>query len=157
VVASIDPDVPFYTAESLTTAIRRAAAEERLLARLVGTFALLAVLLAAAGLYGVISYSVARRRREIGIRMAIGARPTSVVQLVVGRSVKLVAVALVLGIAGGYAFSTLLANRMFGITPLDPLTYVVACLAFSIVALAASAPSAVAAVRVDPVSTLRQE
>jgi ABC-type antimicrobial peptide transport system permease subunit len=89
--------------------------------------------------------------------MAIGARPMAVVHMVVGRSMKLVFGAIVLGIAGGYAFSTILASRMFGVTPLDALTYGVACLAFGVAALAASAPSAVAAVRVDPVDTLRQE
>jgi putative ABC transport system permease protein len=156
-IARIDPNVPFFTAESLTAAIRRAAAEERLLARLLGTFGLLAVLLAAVGLHGIISYSVARRRREIGIRMAIGARPDTVVRLVVSRSMKLVFGGCALGVVGGYVLSTILANRMFGVTPVDAAAYVIAFATFGVVALAGSAPSAVAAVRVDPLETLRQE
>lgn len=156
-VARIDPNIPFFTAESLTAAIRRAAAEERLLARLLGMFGVLAVLLAAAGLHGVISYSVARRWREIGIRMAIGARPEGVVRLVVSRSMKLVFGGSALGVAGGYVLSTILASRMFGVTPVDAATYVIAFAGFAVVALAASAPSTVAAVRVDPLETLRQE
>jgi predicted permease len=156
-VARLDPNIPFFTSESLTAAIRRATAEERLLARLLGMFALLAVLLAAAGVYGVVSYSVARRRREIGIRMAIGARADRVVALVVSRMMKLVAAGSVLGIAGGYLFSRLLATRMFGVTPVDGVTYLVAFATFTAVALAASAPSALVAVRVDPSATLRQE
>ncbi|MEX2282221.1 MAG: ADOP family duplicated permease [Gemmatimonadota bacterium] len=156
-LARIDANIPFFSAESLGDALRRAMAEERLLARLLGLFATLAVALAGIGLYGVVAYSVARRRREIGIRVALGARTGEVVRLVAGQSLRLVAVGAVLGTIGGYALSRALASRIFGVTPVDPATYAAAILAFATVATLASALPARAALRVHPMDTLRQE
>jgi predicted lysophospholipase L1 biosynthesis ABC-type transport system permease subunit len=153
----IDPNIPFFHAESLGAGFRRAIAEERLLARLLSLFALLAVALAAIGLYGVIAYSVARRRREIGIRMALGARSATVVELVVRQSFTLLAVGVLLGTLGGYALSRVLASRMYGVTPVDPTTYILAIAGFATVAALASAIPARSATRVDPIETLRQE
>ena len=153
----IDPNIPFFHAESLGAGFRRAIAEERLLARLLSLFALLAVALAAIGLYGVIAYSVARRRREIGIRMALGARSATVVELVARQSFMLLAVGVLLGTFGGYALSRVLASRMYGVTPVDPATYILAIAGFATVAALASAIPARSATRVDPIETLRQE
>jgi putative ABC transport system permease protein len=156
-LARIDANIPFFRAESLGDALRRSIAEERLLARLLGLFAALAVALAGIGLYGVIAYSVARRRREIGIRVALGARVGAVVRLVAAQSLRLVAIGAVLGTIGGYALSRALGSRIFGVTPVDPATYVAAIIAFAMVAALASALPTLAALRVDPLETLRQE
>lgn len=153
----IDPDIPLFHAESLGAGFRRAIAEERLLARLLGIFAALAVALAAIGLYGVVAYGVARRRREIGIRMALGAQAATVVRMVTRQSFTLLAVGVVLGVLGGYALSRLLATRIYGVTPLDPATYATAIIGFTLLAALASAIPARSATRVDPIDTLRQE
>jgi predicted permease len=156
-LARIDPNIPFFHAASLGDGFSRAQAEERLLARLLGLFAALAVALSSIGLYGVISYSVARRRREIGIRMALGARAVTVVRLVARQSFMLLAAGVVLGAVGGYALSRLLASRMYGVTTVDPGTYLAAIAGFALVAALASAMPARSATRVDPIETLRQE
>jgi predicted permease len=156
-LARIDANIPFFTAEALGESFRRAIAEERLLARLLGLFAILAVVLAGIGLYGVVAYSVARRHREIGIRVAIGARTGEVVRLVAGQSLRLVAIGAVLGTFGGYMLSRALATRIFGVTPVDPATYLAAILAFALVAVIASALPAQTAMRIDPMEALRLE
>jgi putative ABC transport system permease protein len=153
----IDPGIPLFHAESLGEGFRRAIAEERLLARLLGLCAALAVALAAIGLYGVVAYGVARRRREIGIRMALGAQATTVVRLVTRQSITLLAVGVGLGVIGGYALSLLLASRIYGVTPVDPATYAAAIIGFTLLAGLASAIPARSATRVDPIETLRQE
>jgi predicted permease len=156
-LARIDPDIPFFQAESLGDEFARANAEEQLLARLLTLFAGLAVALAAIGRYGVIAYSIARRQREIGIRMALGARTATVVLLVVRQSLMLLAPGIVLGTLGAFALSRSLGSRMYGITPVDPATYLVAIAGFAVVAAVASAVPARAATHVDPATTLRQE
>ena len=153
----IDPGIPFFHAESLAAGFSRAIAEERLLARLLGLFAALAVALAAIGLYGVVAYAVARRRREIGIRMALGAQATTVLGLVARQSVTLLAVGVALGTLGGYALSRLLASRIYGVTPLDPATYAAAIVGFTLLAALATAIPARSATQVDPNEALRQE
>ncbi|HSK20556.1 MAG TPA: ADOP family duplicated permease [Longimicrobiales bacterium] len=153
----IDPGIPLFHAESLGAGFRRAIAEERLLARLLGLFAALAVALAAIGLYGVVAYGVARRRREIGIRMALGAQAATVVRMVARQSFTLVAIGVSLGVLGGYALSRVLASRIYGVTPVDPPTYAAAMVSFTLLAAVASAIPARTATRVDPIETLRQE
>lgn len=157
VVARLDPNIPFFTAESLSATVRRTVAEEHLLARLVGLFAVLSIALAAIGIYGVIAYSVARRRHELGIRIALGARADGVIRLVSVQSVRLVLAGCAVGALGGYALSRVLASRMFGVTPLDATTYLIAVAGFAVVALLASAGPAAAATRIDPIESLRQE
>jgi hypothetical protein len=156
-LARIDANIPFFRAESLGQSLRRANAEELLLARLLSLFALLAVTLAAIGLYGVVAYSVAQRRREIGVRMALGARAVSVVGLVARQSFTLLTVGVLLGTLGGYAFSRALASRMYGVAPVDAATYIVAIAGFAAVAALASAIPTRSATRVDPMETLRLE
>jgi putative ABC transport system permease protein len=153
----IDPNIPFFHAESLGQGFHRAIAEERLLARVLSLFAVLAVALAGIGLYGVVAYAVAGRRREIGIRMALGARAGSVLGLVARQSFALLGVGVTLGALGGYAISRLLASRIYGVTAVDPATYIAAVAGFAIVAALATGVPARAATRVDPIETLRQE
>jgi predicted permease len=153
----IDPNIPLFRAESLANALRRAIAEERLLARVLGLFALLAVTLAAIGLYGVIAYSVVRRRSEIGIRMAIGAPASEVVRLIARQSFALLSIGVLLGTLGAYWLSRSLENRIYEVSPVDPATYLAAIGFFAVVTALASAIPARAATRIDPIETLRPQ
>jgi predicted permease len=130
---------------------------ERLLALLSGFFATVALVLAAVGLYGVLSYAVARRTREIGIRLALGARPAAVVRLVVGDVAVLVALGLVAGVASGLALAQLLTSLLFEVRPSDfwSLALPLGWLLFA--AALAALPAALRAVRVDPTVALRYE
>jgi putative ABC transport system permease protein len=124
---------------------------------LVATLSCVAVALAAVGLYGVMAYTVAQRTREIGIRMALGARRGSVVQLVLRQSAWLTVTGLCLGLAGALAVSRFLAGLLFGLTPLDPATFVAVAVLFSAIAALASYIPARRAANVDPLIALRCE
>ena len=129
----------------------------RFYAVLLGIFAVLAVILAAVGIYGVMAYSVTRRTREIGIRMAIGAGRADVLRLVLGQTLVLTVVGITLGLAGAAAFSRYLAGMLFGLTPLDPTTFMAVALVFSAVAMCAALVPARRATNVDPLIALRYE
>ncbi len=124
---------------------------------LLGIFAGLALVLACIGVYGVLAYSVAQRTREIGVRMALGARPSDVTRMILGRGLKLSAVGLVAGAALAGALGILLRSLLFGVTPAAPLVYAGTAAALVVVALAASVIPAQRAARVDPVEALRDE
>jgi len=130
---------------------------ERLLATVSGFFGLLAVVIAAVGLYGVISYMVVRRTNEIGIRMALGAGPGNIIQTVVSRATLLVAVGIVLGVVAGVVAAQAARSMLFGVHPYDLPTVVFAAFALLAVALAASCVPAVRAARIDPLAALRSE
>jgi ABC-type antimicrobial peptide transport system permease subunit len=132
-------------------------AEQRLFARVVLTLAGLALLMAAVGLYGVIAHSVAARTREIGIRMALGARRKSVMTLFLRHAGILAGLGVFLGIAGAVALSRLVESRLFGVEALDVLAFAGAAALFLLIALAASAVPTRAALRVDPVEALRAD
>jgi putative ABC transport system permease protein len=140
-----------------STRIDNTLLRERLLALLAGFFALVAMVLAAVGLYGVLSYSVLRRTKEIGIRIALGARQARVVQLVVSDIYLVIVVGLAGGIAGGFALSRYVSTLLFEVRPSDfpSLALPLICL-IAVSGLAALAP-AMRAVRVDPMVALREE
>jgi predicted permease len=152
----ISPDVPsrFSTMEA---DLSESVAAPRFRALLIGIFALLAMALSMAGIYGVMAYSVAERTREIGIRMALGARPVEVLQLVLGRGMRLVAIGLVLGLGAAVAATRLLTSMLFEVKPFDPATLAAACGALFVVALIANYVPARRATRVDPLVSLRYE
>ena len=131
--------------------------QERVIALLSGFFGVLAVGLAALGLYGVTAYAVARRRTEIGIRMAVGAGYLDVIRLVLGHSLRVTLVGISLGLAGAAAVTRYLEGMLFGLTPLDPGTFAGVSLLFVVVATLAAFVPARRATKVDPVVTLRAE
>ncbi len=157
IVAAVAPNLPVPVPQSYAAVIRTASADSYLFARLVGVLAVLAALLATVGLYSVIAFAVAERTREIGIRMALGAREATVVGLVARQSALLTLVGLALGTAGAVALARFLASRLFGVTPLDPATYVAAALLWALLATLASFVPARAAARINPVEALKYE
>jgi ABC-type antimicrobial peptide transport system permease subunit len=124
---------------------------------LAGALGGLALALAAVGIYGVVSYFVGRRLREIGVRLALGARAASIYRFTLGRTMRPVAVGAAIGIAGAVALSGILSSVLFGVSPLDPLGLGGATLFVLGVALAAGGRVARGAARVDPIVTLRHE
>jgi ABC-type antimicrobial peptide transport system permease subunit len=132
-------------------------ARERLLAMLSGLFGALALLLAVVGLYGTMAYSVARRRNEIGIRIALGAARTAVMRLVLGETGRLVLLGLLVGGAGAVVATRRVAPFLFGVTPSDPATWMTSALILAVVGLLAGALPAWRAARMDPNAVLRAE
>jgi ABC-type antimicrobial peptide transport system permease subunit len=130
---------------------------ERLMATLSGFFGFLAAALAAIGLYGVMAYIVARRRTEIGIRMALGADRASVLKLIGGECGKLLAAGLLVGVGFALAASQAITKLLYGLSPKDPLTIGLSVLLLALVALPAALIPALRAARVDPIETLRDQ
>ncbi len=154
---AVDPMQPVSGVRTLDDIRSNAVKSERSMMILLGGFALLALLLAAAGIYGVIAYSVAQRSREIGIRMALGATAGEVVRSIVGQGAIVAAIGVLAGVAGALGLSRLVSGLVFGIKPNDPLTMVTASLVLLVIALVASAAPALKAARTDPSLTLRAE
>lgn len=130
-------------------------ASRRFTTTLLGLFGLLALLLASVGIYGVVSYGVAERRREIGIHTALGARPRDVMRMIVGGALRLAAVGMAVGAVAALGLSRLLGSLLFGVGPSDPMTYAGVVLLLSSVVLAACVVPARGALRVDPNTVLR--
>ena len=124
---------------------------------LLGIFAAVALLLASVGIYGVMSYSVEQRTREIGIRMALGAERSSVLRLIVGQGARLAASGILVGIAGAFALSRVMAGLLYGVSATDPLTYLALAAVLAAVAVTACAVPARRALLVDPAVALRAE
>ena len=154
---AIDPELPLSDVRTLNDVVGASVASQRLSASILGAFAMLALLLAAVGLYGVISYSVAQRTQELGIRVALGAGRAALLRLVMRQGVGLVLVGLVLGLTAALAAGRIMASQLFGVVASDPVTFTIAALVLGGVALLATAIPAVRAARVDPTVTLRAE
>jgi len=153
----IDKDIPVYRVRALPEYVSESVAQPRLNAMLVGLFALIALLLAAAGIFGVMSYSVTQRTQEIGIRLALGAQRYDVLRLIVGQGMRFVAAGLVLGLIGVFACTRLLQSLLFGIGATDLRTMLVVSIILSAVAFLACLLPARRATLVDPVRALRAE
>ncbi len=156
-VHDVDPGLPLYNVQPLTAIVDSSTAQTRLDALLLAVFAAAALLLAALGIYGVVSYSVTQRRQEIGVRMALGAAPSSVLRLVLGEGALLAVVGVVLGGLGAAAATSLVQAWLFGIERGDPATYAGVAAGLVVVAILASLVPARRAMRVDPATALRAE
>ena len=157
VVGGLDAELPLFHVRSLEQKLGLALGQGRLLAWLVGAFALLALTLAATGLYGVVSYATQARTREFGIRFALGAQAGSVRRLVLRRGGWLAAAGLAIGLAGAAAATRLAAPLLYDVSPLDPLSFAIASAILAAAILGASAVPAERAARVDPMKALRSE
>jgi putative ABC transport system permease protein len=156
-VVKIDPDQPVGKVQSVTEYVAQSVATPRFTATLAGTLAALALLLAGFGLFSVMAYSVAQQRREIGIRMALGARPGDVRSMVISQALRLGALGLALGFAGALAATRVIGSLLFGVSTSDPLTFAsVSTLLLAVLLLAAYLPAR-RATRVDPMVALRTD
>ena len=156
-VREVAPQRSMYDMQTMTQRQGIATAKNRFRAMLLTAFALAALLLAAIGIYGVLSFAVTARTREIGIRIALGAERASVQRLVIGEGLALVAVGVVIGLAGAFAGARVLSTFLFDLTPSDPVTYAAIVVVLSVTAVLASWVPALRASRVDPVIALRAE
>jgi predicted permease len=156
-IPGVDASVPILSAESIEERMAPLTAQDRTTARLAVVFGCVALALAAIGLYGVLSYGVARRTGEIAIRIALGARPGRVIAMILRETIGLVCVGLALGGGLAYAGSRLIDSRLYGVAPQDPLTLALATGLLLLVALGAAYGPAQRASRLDPMAALRQE
>jgi len=156
-VAELDPAVAVSGAEVMTRVVRRATGAPRFYVLLLGAFAAVALALATVGIYGVMSYGVSQRTREIGIRIALGATPRGVVRQVVGGGMRPALVGAAVGLAGAFLLTRLMAGLLYGVAATDAVTYVGVTLLLLAVALLAGALPARRAARTDPVTALRTE
>ena len=157
-IAMVDPDVAFYNARTMKQQVSDSMAQPRLRSALLGVFSTVALILASLGVYGVIACSVAERKREIGIRIALGALPSEVRSMVLGQGLKLTAIGLLLGLLGAAAATRVMEGFLFGVGAGDPFTYAATCGVFltgrGAGELSASAPLRV---RIDPITALRED
>jgi len=154
---AIDPHLPLYNIKTLSTEIDESLVQERMVSWLTAAFGVLATLLTALGLYGVLTFSVARRTREIGIRVALGAQRRDVFRLVMIRGVILVGVGVAIGLAASFAFSRLISSLLFGVAPNNVATLAGVSMGLIAVALLACFIPARRATKVDPMVALRYE
>jgi predicted permease len=157
VIHRIDPALPVTHVETMDELLADSVSPRRFSAMLIGIFAGLALLLAAVGIYGVMSYTVSQKIPEIGIRMALGAEPRNVRGLILGRTLQLAIFGVLLGLAGASALARFLSSMVFGVKVYDPLTFAAVAVLLTLVALAASYLPARRAMRVDPMVALRYE
>jgi len=156
-IEKMDPDLAVFDIRSMDQVLNSSTTDREFNVLLLGSFAALAVILAAVGLYGVLSYAVSQRRGEIGIRMALGANASEVSGWVLKQGMKPAIAGVVAGVIGALMLSRVLKSLLFGVTPLDPLTFVTTAGVLATAALLACAAPAWRATRVDPAVTLRQE
>ena len=156
-VNALDRDQPIAAVRPMTEWVALSVGGARYRTTLLGLFAVLAMILAATGIYGVMSYSVAQRTQEIGVRMALGARPFDVLKLVVGQGMMLALIGIVIGLAGALALTRVISSLLFGVTERDPVTFVVVAALLLVVAFIACFVPARRATKVDPLVALRYE
>ncbi|HSO74789.1 MAG TPA: ABC transporter permease [Blastocatellia bacterium] len=154
---AVDPDLPNSEFQTLEQLVDQAASPRRFVTVLLAGFSLLALILASLGIYGVISYSVNQRTNEIGIRIALGAQRSAVLKLIIGQGAKLATIGLGLGLLAAFGLTRLLSTLLFGVSAIDPLTFVAIALLLTSVALLACYIPARRATKVDPMVALRYE
>jgi len=156
-VGAMDPDVPLFELKTMDEYLSASVAKPRFNPTLLSIFAVVALVLTVVGLYGVMSYSVAQRTNEIGIRLALGAQTRDVMLMIVKQGSKLILIGLAIGLVGAYALMRLVASLLFGVTARDPFTFAVVALVLALVALLACYVPAWRATKVDPMEALRCE
>jgi predicted permease len=156
-VHAVDPTAVVYGIRSMQDRLYDSLARQRFASTMLGAFALFALLLASVGLYGVMSYLVSQSTRDIGVRMALGARPGDILGMVVRQGMELSGVGIVAGLVGALAVTRVMASLLFGVSAMDAATFAMVPAILATVALAATAIPALRATRVDPVVALREE
>jgi putative ABC transport system permease protein len=156
-VAQLDPNLPVYSLRTLEEQIEESIFGDQLMAVLSAVFGLLAALLATVGIYGVMAWTVTQRSREIGIRMALGARPGDVLKLIVGQGMMLTVIGVVIGLVAAYAVTRLVESLLFSVSATDVPTFIVITLLLIAVAVVACYLPARRATKVDPMLALRHE
>jgi putative ABC transport system permease protein len=149
--------MPVAAATPLGDRLKLALLPARIAATLLGAFALLGLVLAAVGIYGLISYAVSRRTQELGVRMALGARKRDVLRLVIGQGMRPALLGVLLGWPAAFALTRLMKSMLFGVSATDPLTYIAVAALLTAVALLACYLPARRATQVDPITALRHE
>jgi putative ABC transport system permease protein len=156
-VWSVNKDQPVSNVRTMEQVLGDSVARPRILTLLLGVFAVLALALASAGIYGVVAYSVAQRTHEVGVRMALGAEHLDVLRLVVGQGMLLTAIGLGIGLAGSWALTRFLSRFLYGVRPTDPMTFLAVSFSLAGVALLACYIPARRATKIDPMEALRYE
>ena len=156
-IHTLDADLPVYDESTLKLRVQVASTGQRIAGTFVGAFGLLALILAAVGIYGVIAYTTRQRSHEIGIRMALGAQQSDVFRLVLGQGLRMILAGLAIGLALSFVLTRFLRNILFGVGATDALTFVGVAMLLCVVALLACYIPARRAMRVDPMVALRYE
>ena len=156
-IREVDPNQPVANVRTMDEVLGRVTAQRRLGMILLATFAALGLLLAALGIYGVLSYFVVQHTREIGVRMALGAQPGDVLRLVIGKGLRLALTGVVVGLIGAFVLTRLMKSLLFGVSAIDPLTFAGVTVMLTVVAILACYIPARRATRVDPMVALRYE
>jgi putative ABC transport system permease protein len=151
------PDLPIQSTATMDEAVSASVAQPRFRMLLLGLFAIAATLIATCGLYGLMAYAVTQRRREIGVRMALGAERRDVLRLVLMRALRIVVFGLIVGLAGAAGVTRVLQRFLFGVTPTDPIAFTIVTLLLMAVGLIAAWLPARSATRIDPCTALRDE
>jgi putative ABC transport system permease protein len=156
-VEKMDPNVPVHSISSMDQIIARSVADRRFALELLGVFATAALLLAAVGIYGVMSYSFSQRTHEVGIRVALGAQRLDILRMALGDGMRIVIIGLVSGLIGAAIVTRVFQSMLFGVDPADPVTFVSVAAILAAVALLACYIPAQRATRVNPLTALREE
>jgi len=156
-VQAVDKDLALTAATTMRSVVNRSLGDHRFRTALLSTFAGVALFLAALGIYGVLAYFVSQRSRELGVRLALGAKPSALFRMVVRQGMRPVIGGGIVGLAGAVALTTVMQSLLYGVAPLDPAAYAVAAVVLAVIALTACAVPALRATRVDPLVALRDE